>query len=203
MTWYPRGALPRIRFATVCVRLAHFVWRICVGAHRTYSTDRTYTLCRVTEIAIIGGGIGGLTTAIALRQFGINCQVFEQAPELLDVGAAIAVWPNATRVLAKLNLLERVLAESGAMREIRWLHSDGSLINRISLSCFDLETAPAIALHRANLQHILLEALPEDAVKLGHEFVAFHAPGTTLDVEFAKGASVSCDFLIGADGIHS
>ena len=157
----------------------------------------------MTEIAIIGGGIGGLTTAIALRQFGINCQVFEQAPELLDVGAAIAVWPNATRVLAKLNLLERVLAESGAMREIRWLHSDGSLINRISLSCFDLETAPAIALHRANLQHILLEALPEDAVKLGHEFVAFHAPGTTLDVEFAKGASVSCDFLIGADGIHS
>jgi 2-polyprenyl-6-methoxyphenol hydroxylase-like FAD-dependent oxidoreductase len=157
----------------------------------------------VTEIAIIGGGIGGLTAAIALRQFGFDCEVFEQAPELLDVGAAIAVWPNATRVLAKLNLLERVLAESGAMREIRWLHSDGSLINRVRLSCFDLETTPAIALHRADLQSILLGALPTGTVKLGNEFVDQQLEGAQIRVQFSNETFVACNFLIGADGIHS
>ena len=157
----------------------------------------------MTEIAIIGGGIGGLTTAIALRQFGFDCEVFEQAPQLLDVGAAIAVWPNATRVLATLNLLERVLEKAGVMREIRWLHRDGSLINRVRLSCFDLETAPAIALHRADLQRILLESLPENLVKLDHDMVDFRSRNDRIDVQFANGNSVSCDFLIGADGIHS
>ena len=53
----------------------------------------------VAQIAIIGGGIGGLTAAIALRQSGFEAEVFEQAPALLDVGAAIAIWPNAMRVL--------------------------------------------------------------------------------------------------------
>ena len=54
----------------------------------------------MVRIAIIGGGIGGLTTALALRHFGFESQVFEQTPALHDVGAAIAIWPNAMRVLA-------------------------------------------------------------------------------------------------------
>ena len=53
----------------------------------------------MVQIAIIGGGIGGLTTALALQHFGFESQVFEQAPALHDVGAAIAIWPNAMRVL--------------------------------------------------------------------------------------------------------
>lgn len=63
----------------------------------------------MTRIAIIGGGIGGLATAIALRQFGFEPEVYEQAPVLLDVGAAIALWPNATRVLTHLGLAEKIL----------------------------------------------------------------------------------------------
>ena len=56
------------------------------------------------RIAIVGGGIGGLTTALALKEFGFEAEVYEQAPVLLDVGAAIAVWPNALRVLERLGL---------------------------------------------------------------------------------------------------
>ena len=67
----------------------------------------------MVRIAIIGGGIGGLTTAIALRQFGFDPQVYEQAPALLDVGAAIAIWPNAMRVLQKLKLADAVLEHAG------------------------------------------------------------------------------------------
>jgi 2-polyprenyl-6-methoxyphenol hydroxylase-like FAD-dependent oxidoreductase len=157
----------------------------------------------VTDIAIIGGGIGGLTTAIALKQFGFNCEVFEQAPALLDVGAAIALWPNATRVLTKLNLLDQVSEKAGVMREIHWLHRDGSLINRVRLSCFDIEATPAIALHRADLQSILLHALPADSIKLGNDFVDQQLEDKRIRARFAGENSVLCDFLIGADGIHS
>ena len=78
------------------------------------------------RIAIIGGGIGGLTVALALKEFGFEAEVYEQAPVLLDVGAAIALWPNATRVLEGLDLGETIRAHAGEMREIRWLDQRGS-----------------------------------------------------------------------------
>ena len=68
------------------------------------------------RIAIIGGGIGGLTAALALRQFGFEPKVFEQAPVLLEVGAAIIMWPNAMRVLHRLGLAESVRQHAGAGR---------------------------------------------------------------------------------------
>lgn len=88
----------------------------------------------MVRIAIIGGGIGGLTTAIALRQAGFEPEVYEQAPALLDVGAAIAIWPNAMRVLVRLGLADKILEKAGIMDEIRWLDQKGWLINRVSIS---------------------------------------------------------------------
>src|ERR687891_172411 len=102
------------------------------------------------QIAIVGGGIGGLTTALALKQSGFDSEVFEQAPALHDVGAAIAIWPNAMRILERLNLADQILAKAGVMKEIRWADQNGFVINRVSIS----ETTPAVALHRADLQHI-------------------------------------------------
>jgi 2-polyprenyl-6-methoxyphenol hydroxylase-like FAD-dependent oxidoreductase len=89
---------------------------------------------RSVRIAIVGGGIGGLTVALALREFGFEAEVYEQAPELLDVGAAIAVWPNAMRVLERLGLAETIRAHAGEMNEIRWLNSRGHLLNQLSIS---------------------------------------------------------------------
>src|SRR6185295_16958924 len=73
----------------------------------------------VAQIAIIGGGIGGLTAALAFRQSGFQAEVFEQAPALLDVGAAIAIWPNAMRVLEELQLSGKILEKAGVMKEMR------------------------------------------------------------------------------------
>src|SRR5688572_20470987 len=126
------------------------------------------TLCRMVQIAIIGGGIGGLTTALALRQFGFEPDVFEQAPELLDVGAAIALWPNAMRVLDRLNLTDKILEQAGVMDEIRWLDQHGRLINRISIKDQGFQ---AVALHRADLQHTLLTALPQSSIHLGNTLI--------------------------------
>ena len=154
----------------------------------------------MVRIAIIGGGIGGLTTALALRQFGFEPEVFEQAPELLDVGAAIAIWPNAMRVLTHLNLADKILEQAGVMDEIRWWDQHGRLINRVSIKD---QRFPAVALHRADLQQTLLTALPQSSIHLGHTLVEHEQRGEKMIATFANGESFESDFLIGADGIHS
>ena len=151
----------------------------------------------MAQIAIIGGGIGGLTAALALRQSGFQAEVFEQAPALLDVGAAIALWPNAMRVLDRLQLSNRILERAGLMEQIQWLDQDGFLINRVFIA------ENAVALHRADLQATLLHSLPEESIHLDHSFVSYKQQGDKMIATFANGDSVAADFLIGADGIHS
>ena len=154
----------------------------------------------MVQIAISGGGIGGLTAALALRQAGYEAEVFEQAPALLDVGAAIALWPNAMCVLDRLQVADKILERAGVMEEIRWLDQHGRLINRVRLSP---KSNPAVALHRADLQHVLQHALPEQSVHLGCELVDQQQQGDRMIAKFANGDSVEAEFLIGADGIHS
>lgn len=151
----------------------------------------------MAQIAIIGGGIGGLTAALALRQAGFEAEVFEQAPALLNVGAAIALWPNAMRVLKQLQLSEKILEKAGVIEEIRWLDKAGFLINRVSI------VKTAVALHRADLQSTLLHSLPEDSIHLDHSFVSYRQQRDKTIATFANGDSVEADFLIGADGVHS
>jgi 2-polyprenyl-6-methoxyphenol hydroxylase-like FAD-dependent oxidoreductase len=155
------------------------------------------------RIGIIGGGIGGLTTAIALRQLGFQADVYEQAPVLLDVGAAIAVWPNAMRVLEHLGLVTQVLEHSGVMNEIHWLDQNGRSINKVRLAEPDSTSPPAVALHRADLQHILLSALPPASVHLGSSLIDYKQQEQDVEAHFSNGHSNTSDFLIGADGVHS
>lgn len=152
------------------------------------------------RIAIIGGGIGGLTAALALRQLGFAPEVFEQAPALLEVGAAIIMWPNAMRVLHRLGLGEVIGQHGGVVEQARWLRHDGRLLNNIRLPESDV---PAIALHRAELQNVLLQALPQDSLHLGHVFETCEHLPDKLVAHFSGGPAFDCDLLIGADGIHS
>ena len=158
----------------------------------------------MVQIAIIGGGIGGLTTALALQHFGFESQVFEQAPELHDVGAAIAIWPNAMRVLERLQLIDKILEKAGVIEKIRWLDQHGRLINHISISAIsDGGKFPAVALHRADLQSTLLHALAPSPIHLGHQLIDQKQQGDKMIATFANDRSTEADFLIGADGIHS
>jgi 2-polyprenyl-6-methoxyphenol hydroxylase-like FAD-dependent oxidoreductase len=158
----------------------------------------------MVRIAIIGGGIGGLTAALALRQSGFEPEVFEQAPALLDVGAAIAIWPNAMRVLERLQLIDKIIEQAGVIEEIRWLDQRGRLINRVSISeTSEARKLPAVALHRADLQSTLLHELPQPSVHLADTLVDQRQRAGKMIATFANGQSVEADFLIGADGIHS
>src|SRR5262249_2903389 len=154
----------------------------------------------MVQIAIIGGGIGGLTTALALRQAGFEPEIFEQAPALLDVGAAIAIWPNAMRVLDRLQLVGRILEQAGVMEEICWLDQHGHLINRVRIT---QNSVPTVALHRADLQPLRQHALPQSSIHLGHTLIDQQQHGDRIVAKFANGDSFDAGFLIGADGIHS
>jgi 2-polyprenyl-6-methoxyphenol hydroxylase-like FAD-dependent oxidoreductase len=154
----------------------------------------------VTRIAIIGGGIGGLTAALTLRQAGFEPEVFEQAPELLEVGAAIAVWPNAMRILQRLGVGEEILQHAGTIEQVRWLDSEGRGINSTRLPKSD---APAVALHRADLQTGLLRAWPSHSIHLGKIFQNFQQEQKLVHASFADGSTIDGDLLIGCDGLHS
>jgi 2-polyprenyl-6-methoxyphenol hydroxylase-like FAD-dependent oxidoreductase len=152
------------------------------------------------RIAIIGGGIGGLTAALALRQFGFEPEIFEQAPELLEVGAAILMWPNAMRVLHRLGLSESVRQRGALLKQTLWLRHDGREIKRFPLPKTD---EPPVALHRAELQELLVQALPRESIHLGHVFDKFEQRQSDVLAHFTNGAANECDVLIGADGLHS
>ena len=152
------------------------------------------------RIVIVGAGIGGLSAALALRREGFEPHVFEQAPALLEVGAAIAVWPNAMRVLQKLDVGAAVTERGGLLRHARWLDRDGRVFNHFP---FPDEDVPGVALHRADLQGVLLRALPPDSIHLGKTFERFSQGQGEARARFAGGAEVACDVLVAADGLHS
>jgi 2-polyprenyl-6-methoxyphenol hydroxylase-like FAD-dependent oxidoreductase len=157
------------------------------------------------NIGIIGGGIGGVAAAVALHRAGIVATVYERATEFREVGAGMMLWPNATRVLKELGLLERVAASSGPNRHFLVRSSTGTLLMDIGLGQFDV---PALCTRRSDLLDALLSALPPDRIRLGHDFESFEHGKTGVTVNFSGSVSAGAvsaehDFVIGADGIRS
>ncbi len=161
------------------------------------------------RIGIIGGGIGGLTAALALLRAGHDVTVFEQAPELFEVGAGLQISSNGVRVLAALGMLDELLkiAFEPEGKEIR-LWSTGQ-----SWKLFDLGVEsvkrygfPYITVHRNDLHQLLLatvRSIDPDAVKLGHKFTEVSQTSSGVDLEFENGAVAKCALVVGADGVHS
>jgi 2-polyprenyl-6-methoxyphenol hydroxylase-like FAD-dependent oxidoreductase len=152
------------------------------------------------NVGIIGGGIGGVATAVALHRAGIDATVYERTPELREVGAGMMLWPNATRVLKELGLLERVAACSGPNQHFLVRSSAGRILMNIGLGSFEV---PALCTRRADLLDALLSALPPGGIRLGRDFEFFAQHKNGVSVHFSGGVSAEHDFLIGADGIRS
>src|ERR1700691_1209035 len=148
------------------------------------------------NIGIIGGGIGGVGAAVALHRAGIDATVYERANALREVGAGMMLWPNATRVLKELGLLERVAALSGPNQHFLVRSSAGTILMDIALGHFEV---PALCTRRSDLLDALISALPLDSVRLGHDFESFENRKGGVGVTFAGGLSAEHDFVIGAD----
>jgi 2-polyprenyl-6-methoxyphenol hydroxylase-like FAD-dependent oxidoreductase len=157
----------------------------------------------VARAVIVGGGIGGLTTAIALGRLGFGVTVYERASELREVGAGLTLWPNATRILLDLGL-DDVVAKGARFKEgILRTPSGGRLATNRVASLEKHFDAPTIAIHRAELHQGLADALPVGTVQLGAECVALTQNEAAVEVSFSNGNRASSDVVIGADGIRS
>ena len=155
---------------------------------------------------MIGGGIGGLTAAVALRRAGFEVDVYEQAPELTQIGGGINMGPNAARILYRLGLgagLDRDGVRPLTSHQRRW--QDGRTLQRAALNplCEKLYGAPHITIHRADLLAAIAAGFPAERVHLGHRLVGLEDRGDGAEARFENGAHVKADVLVGADGIHS
>jgi salicylate hydroxylase len=158
------------------------------------------------RVLIAGAGIGGLTAALALRQAGFDAHVYEQASVLREVGAGVAISPNAVKVLHGLGLAEAlrtVGVVSHSMDSRDW--QSGALLGRVPLAEAAVERwgAPFYHLHRADLHDALRAALGDEHITLGSRCVAVEQDDHVVTARFADGREAAGELLIGADGIHS
>jgi 2-polyprenyl-6-methoxyphenol hydroxylase-like FAD-dependent oxidoreductase len=153
---------------------------------------------------IIGGGIGGLCTAIALRRKGIEARVFEKTSELKEVGAGLSLWVNAIKALDKIGMTEvlnrlSIPQISGGVR-----NSKGELLSTaFKADAQSKSETLVIVLHRAELLSALLQAAGEEHIKLSAKCVGFSQDDKGVTASFADGSEATGDFLVGADGINS
>ncbi len=153
------------------------------------------------KILIAGGGLGGLTAANALLQNGFQVEVFEKSHELMEIGAGVGVWPNATHVLRKLGLLEEVLRRGQVITSIQVRTWRGELISESRVvGQFD---TPGVCIHRADLLSILSENVPSECVHLGEKLESFREHDKVVVADFSSGRTPEGDVLVGADGSHS
>lgn len=158
------------------------------------------------KIAIIGGGIGGLSAALHLLKAGLDVHVYEQAPRITELGAGIQISPNASRLLHRLGLkeaMDRIGVLPRAVHQRRW--DDGRTLQRAPLGP-DVEAAfgaPYYHFHRADLANLLADALPKERVHTGYRLVGLEHKGERVAAVFDNGATAEADVLVGADGIHS
>ncbi|MEV8021407.1 FAD-dependent monooxygenase [Streptomyces sp. NPDC086554] len=158
------------------------------------------------RVAVAGGGIAGLVLAVALRRAGIDCHIYEQAGRLTEVGAGVQVAPNASRLLRRIGLRDRLRSIAVAPEAIemrRW--DDGALLQRTELGemCRRRFGAPYYTVHRADLHGGLLALLPPDRVHLGARCVDVKQDGEGAQLHLSDGTVVAADLVVGADGIHS
>jgi 2-polyprenyl-6-methoxyphenol hydroxylase-like FAD-dependent oxidoreductase len=156
------------------------------------------------RIVVVGGGVGGLTTAIALRSVGIEARVLERAPELREVGAGIGLWPNAIHVLERLGLGAEVRALGGGRLGGAVVTHQGRRLSDQPAAVLEARWgAPTIAVLRSDLQALLRAALPEEAIVLGVEVTGLDVGSDQVELSFAGGDRTTADLVVGADGLRS
>lgn len=155
------------------------------------------------NVMIVGGGIGGLFAANALIAKGLKVSVYEQAPELGEVGAGVYVTPNSARQLERVGLGPS-LRKYGALvgSKSRYLRHDGTPIAPVQVTD-NAGWNATFGMHRADFVEFLAEPLPAGVVHTGHRAVGLEQSDDSARVTFANGATIEADVVIGADGIHS
>ncbi len=161
------------------------------------------------KIIVLGAGLGGLTAASCLIRGGFDVEIYEQAPQLGEVGAGIQISANAMHVLADLGVKDRIMTvgvRPGAY--VFRLHDTGEELQRFNLAADHerMHGQPYNQIHRADLHEILAEkamSLKPDVVHLNKRATGYTESASGVEVTFADGTTVKGDLLVGADGLKS
>ena len=157
------------------------------------------------RIAIVGGGLAGLATANSLKLFGIEAEVFESAPALTEIGAAVNTSPQAVKALRSIGVGEKIAAVGHRspgpytrnMQTGEFLH----FTDRFRVA--EQYGAPYYSFHRADLLDALASGLDPSSVHLGRRLIGVEERSDGVGLSFADGARVDAEFLIAADGVRS
>jgi salicylate hydroxylase len=169
-----------------------------------------YLMIKPFDCIIIGAGIAGLTAAIALEQFGFSTLILEKSSVLKPIGAGIQLTPNATSLLTKLGILEKLLPHATVIDTVKLLSAKtGDRLLSLKTDIFSTPNAPFLSLHRADLQSTLLQKIsnkPLITLILGSSLLKTQLQQDGMYVEFTvnnEPTIANAQLLIGADGVHS
>jgi 2-polyprenyl-6-methoxyphenol hydroxylase-like FAD-dependent oxidoreductase len=159
------------------------------------------------KVAIVGGGVCGLSLALHLKKRGISARVYERVPEIKPLGVGITLLPHAMREFSALGLGEELLAAGIENRESRFYNRFGQLIYREDRGKFAGYPFPEVGIHRGKLHLILYNAvcreLGADAVVTGHECVGVDQDENGATIRFKEREPVRADVVVACEGINS
>jgi 5-methylphenazine-1-carboxylate 1-monooxygenase len=167
---------------------------------------------RDIDIAIVGGGIVGLTAALSLHAAGFRPTIYEAVSQPAPLGVGINLLPHAVRELAELGLLDELLCLGVAIEDLNYLTAAGELVWHEPRGLLAGYNWPQIAIHRGEFQMFLLEKVRQrlgpHAILMGQELtgvenVGKRAHARFMDRKYGKESAIDADLVIGADGIHS
>ncbi|TWP50451.1 FAD-dependent oxidoreductase [Lentzea tibetensis] len=161
------------------------------------------------DVLVVGGGIGGVATALSLARRGISATVLERAPVIEEVGAGLQVGPNAWRMLTRLGVIDRL--DASAVRPSRAVMKDiytGEEITSLDFGAGFVERygAPYTVMHRADLLSALIDGCAATGLvrlEAGKEVVHVEQTGDDATVRCSDGSTYTADALVGADGLRS
>ena len=155
------------------------------------------------KICILGGGIGGLSTAIALKQAGFEVDVYERHSKPSEIGAGIVCWPNASFVLEQLGVLDKIAKVAGSINYMNRFSSSGESIGSLNITELNLLMKyPSYSIIRKDLMNILTERSLELNVNIHyqHNVESLSDNNGKACVQFSHGKHIKPDIIIGADG---
>jgi len=155
------------------------------------------------NISILGGGIGGLSTAIALKQEGFDVSLYERQSTPSEIGAGIVCWPNASFILEKLGVLDEISNVSGSIKYMNRFTNTGEPIGSLDINELNrLMKYPSYSIIRKDLMKILIQRTVELNIKIhyDHEVIRISNESTNTEVQFNNGKIIQPDIIIGADG---
>ncbi|MEZ9233837.1 FAD-dependent monooxygenase [Vibrio amylolyticus] len=155
------------------------------------------------NIGILGGGIGGLSTAIALKQEGFDVSIYERHTKPSEIGAGIVCWPNASFILEQLGVLDKVAKVSGSINYMNRFSSTGEPIGSLDINELSrLMKYSSYSIIRKDLMNILIQRTIELNINIHYGYEATKISNENLNTEvlFSNGKRIQPDLIIGADG---